>query len=192
MSIEPIETRYRGYRFRSRLESRWAVFMDALDLSWTYEPEGFYLPDGVRYLPDFKVAGIGWIEIKATMPTDAEAAKMEMVAAGKQTPGYILGGDIPDPEFMYLESGPDDPFWAEAFFPMGGDIVNRDWNYWFCVCPVCGKIGLEYMARGDRVCGGRTHPELSGRDRGHNGNHIRIINALSRARGARFEHGEGS
>lgn len=26
MSIKPIETVYKGYRFRSRLEARWAVF----------------------------------------------------------------------------------------------------------------------------------------------------------------------
>ena len=28
-SIKPIETNYKGYRFRSRLEARWAVFFDA-------------------------------------------------------------------------------------------------------------------------------------------------------------------
>jgi hypothetical protein len=27
--LRPIETRYRGFRFRSRLEARWAVFFDA-------------------------------------------------------------------------------------------------------------------------------------------------------------------
>lgn len=32
--IKPIETKYKGYRFRSRLEARWAVFFDALGISW--------------------------------------------------------------------------------------------------------------------------------------------------------------
>lgn len=31
--MKAIETRYKGYRFRSRLEARWAVFFDALGLS---------------------------------------------------------------------------------------------------------------------------------------------------------------
>lgn len=53
MNIKAIETQYKGYRFRSRLEARWAVFFDALGLAWEYEPEGFDLGDGVRYLPDF-------------------------------------------------------------------------------------------------------------------------------------------
>jgi hypothetical protein len=29
MTIQAIETVYRGHRFRSRLEARWAVFFDA-------------------------------------------------------------------------------------------------------------------------------------------------------------------
>jgi hypothetical protein len=51
--LSAIETSYQGYRFRSRLEARWAVFFDALGLQWEYEPEGFELGDGRRYLPDF-------------------------------------------------------------------------------------------------------------------------------------------
>ncbi len=54
-ALKPIETHYKGYRFRSRLEARWAVFWDSLGISWEYEPEGFELGDGLRYLPDFKV-----------------------------------------------------------------------------------------------------------------------------------------
>lgn len=57
--IKAIETSYKGYRFRSRLEARWAVFFDALGLRFEYEPEGFELSDGVRYLPDFRVTGEG-------------------------------------------------------------------------------------------------------------------------------------
>jgi hypothetical protein len=32
-----------GYRFRSRLEARWAVFFDVAGIPWQYEPEGFDL-----------------------------------------------------------------------------------------------------------------------------------------------------
>lgn len=51
--IKAIETEYNGYRFRSRLEARWAVFFDSLDIDYEYEPEGFVLEDGSKYLPDF-------------------------------------------------------------------------------------------------------------------------------------------
>lgn len=62
--IKAIETEYNGYRFRSRLEARWAVFFDAAGIEYQYEPEGFelscgwYLPD--FYLPDFEI----YVEIK--------------------------------------------------------------------------------------------------------------------------------
>lgn len=55
MTIKAIETEYNGYRFRSRLEARWAVFFDALGVKYEYEPDGFVLPSGRKYLPDFRV-----------------------------------------------------------------------------------------------------------------------------------------
>jgi hypothetical protein len=51
--IKAIETVYNGYRFRSRLEARWAVFFDTLGVNYEYEQEGYNLGNGVRYLPDF-------------------------------------------------------------------------------------------------------------------------------------------
>lgn len=70
--IKAIETEYNGYKFRSRLEARWAVFFDAAHISYQYEPEGFdlngdwYLPD--FYLPDFMI----YVEIK---PFDRNVVK---------------------------------------------------------------------------------------------------------------------
>ncbi len=52
MTRTPIQTRYKGYRFRSRLEARCAVVFDAIKVPWVYEAEGFELSIG-RYLPDF-------------------------------------------------------------------------------------------------------------------------------------------
>ena len=39
--IKAIETEYDGHRFRSRLEARWAVFFNAIGLTYEYEIEGF-------------------------------------------------------------------------------------------------------------------------------------------------------
>lgn len=52
--LRPIQTIYKGYCFRSRLEARWAVFFDQFDGQWAYEVEGFRLPSG-HYLPDFLI-----------------------------------------------------------------------------------------------------------------------------------------
>ena len=63
--LKPLETRYGGCRFRSRLEARWAVFFDALGIRWEYEPAGYRLADGTCYLPDFWLPGLGvFVEVK--------------------------------------------------------------------------------------------------------------------------------
>lgn len=64
MSAKAIETLYKGHRFRSRLEARWAVFLDAIKTPWEYEKEGYELPSG-RYLPDFWLPELhAWMEVK--------------------------------------------------------------------------------------------------------------------------------
>jgi len=51
--IKSIDTFYNGNYFRSRMEARWAVFFDACGIKYEYEPEGFDLGNGFKYLPDF-------------------------------------------------------------------------------------------------------------------------------------------
>lgn len=83
--IKPIETFYNGYRFRSRLEARWAVFFDALGIKYEYEREGYDLGEAGWYLPDFWLPivceppypGSGYfVEIKPIAPTQHEVDKM--------------------------------------------------------------------------------------------------------------------
>lgn len=102
--VKAIETEYKGYRFRSRLEARWAVFMDELDIDWQYEPEGFNTPSG-PYLPDFflrfrpdshdaaRYPGAGyWLEVKPREPSEDELAKLLAVCAATNHSGYIVAG----------------------------------------------------------------------------------------------------
>ncbi len=72
--IRPIKTAYKGTTYRSRLEGRWAVFFDSLDIKFVYEKEWVKLGCKKRYLPDFwlphtveELASEGWglwVEIK--------------------------------------------------------------------------------------------------------------------------------
>ena len=74
-TINAIETAYKGYRFRSRLEARWAVFFDALDMRWEYEKEGFDI-NGTWYLPDFYLQDIScYAEVKPEVFTYEEFSK---------------------------------------------------------------------------------------------------------------------
>jgi hypothetical protein len=108
MAIQPIETRYAGHRFRSRLEARWAVFFDALNIPWEYEPQG-YLVDGKPYLPDFLIWPntdlASWLEIKAVFPTDDELAKAKSLAEGSGITAYVYWAkpEPPAPDLSHLE-----------------------------------------------------------------------------------------
>lgn len=117
MDIQPIETRYKGYRFRSRLEARWAVFFDACGIDWEYEPEGFCIDGEINYLPDFllhdvSVQGVGiidlYVEIKGKM-SDVDGSKIRSFAYGTiwkenfdeiKKPILVLG-NIPKGETYY-------------------------------------------------------------------------------------------
>lgn len=80
---KPIQTRYGGRLFRSRLEARYAVFFDGIKLAWEYEPEGFEFPSGERYLPDFYFKQIRmWGEVKPDFQTfEAENKAAAFVVA---------------------------------------------------------------------------------------------------------------
>lgn len=73
MDIKPIQTHYNGFRFRSRLEARWAVFFDAAGIEYDYEVEGFESEEGKRYLPDFYLPRFKtYVEIKRKGLSEAE------------------------------------------------------------------------------------------------------------------------
>lgn len=63
--MKSIETEYNGILFRSRLEARWAILFDALELKYVYEPECFILSNGQKYTPDFYIEKFKlYIEVK--------------------------------------------------------------------------------------------------------------------------------
>lgn len=96
MSMKAIETAYKGYRFRSRLEARWAVFFDKLGVAWEYEPEGFDLGAAGRYLPDFWLPKEElWIEIKPLWPTAEEKKKAHSLHDWSKKPVMFLIGTPP-------------------------------------------------------------------------------------------------
>ena len=98
--IKAIETKYKGYRFRSRLEARWAVFFDALGIKWEYEPEGFDLGSLGYYLPDFWLSDFEvYAEVKPRKLTQEEWAKCNaleyclILDGSPQHKGWYLAGD---------------------------------------------------------------------------------------------------
>lgn len=91
MTIKPIETRYGGHRFRSRLEARWAVFFDELGVTWDYEPQGFDLGDAGLYLPDFWLEDHQcWFEVKGQWPEYHSPEIRKLRALGYETESAVI------------------------------------------------------------------------------------------------------
>ena len=175
--VTPIQTMYQGCLFRSRLESRWAVFFDTLGMRWRYEPEGFHLPSGRMYLPDFRVDGVGYVEIKP-YPAIDDGKYIELGEMLHERT-FCCAGDIPAPNSI-TEVG---LLWSRTgdFELTASDDGSPD--YWFVICPVCKRAGLTFQARYPRLpC--KCSP--SEPDRLWNPSIARIITALVAARSERF------
>jgi hypothetical protein len=100
--LKAIQTEYRGFLFRSRLEARWAVFFDTLKIDFLYEPEGFELPNVGRYLPDFWIPVIRyWAEVKPCQMTKHEESKALALADYSHRPVLLLEGP---PEFIHYDA----------------------------------------------------------------------------------------
>ncbi len=89
-----IPTKYKGYHFRSRLEARWAVFLDSHEVPYQYELQGFALPSG-QYLPDFWLPGLNvWYEVKGPKPTRHEEVAARELSQETGMPCVIAWGDV--------------------------------------------------------------------------------------------------
>jgi len=144
--MKPIQTIYKGYNFRSRLEARWAVFFDALGLNWEYEVEGFDL-DCYYYLPDFKITSfngnIAWYEVKPKHIThddkfDSFFKKIQEQSSRNNLQGLPDGSPV---ESVSLLTG--DPI--DFLFPVAQKIHNDYTPYLgqfelLNMCPRCGVI----------------------------------------------------
>ena len=122
-TIKALETSYRGHRFRSRLEARWAVFFDAIGWAWEYEPQGYALRGGLCYLPDFLVEGDYFVEVKPALPTDEEKTKALRLAKGLNST-VVFGIGPPDAkEIAYGLGGYS--YAADGGSPEDGRIKSR-------------------------------------------------------------------
>ena len=204
-TVKAIETFYKGYHFRSRLEARWAVFFDTLGIPWKYEDEGFEKEvhgETVRYLPDFFLpyrwgGGGFYVEVKG----DTNALKKdwekhaEMHDFGGILPnfsgsygedkGLILLSEIPEPSNSKAYFHPILQHYKGlvksygSFTPHGFEVVRQS--------------GLAELLDLDPIHGLDSSDENWDIDthQVHTHNHYpTIVNAYAAARSARFEHGQ--
>ena len=183
-NIKPIETVYNGYRFRSRLEARWAVFFDSLGIKYVYEPEGLCI-DGKHYLPDFFLPeSKQFFEVKGVMSDDSKDKIESLISAG-----YSVTIGYDDGKFTACD------YWCEDTYELCTGSES-----WLCKCKECGK----YWFMGSngiyscQCCSAYDGDHLfdivmscCNYDSPHSG-HVEYENLelWNVAKGTRFEHGE--
>ena len=165
MNVKPIETHYNGYRFRSRLEARWAIFFDTLGIKWEYEPEGYRMSDGTCYLPDFWLptfCGGMYVEVK---PDGGDFTKAIKFAKESEQAMWLAEG-VPAARIYQIAKCFDGDVLILVGCPLIDQAVGEDRMFWW---------------PGYENADGTIDPEMCG---------DRYMLAVRRAKTARFEHGE--
>jgi hypothetical protein len=180
--MKAIETKYKGRRFRSRLEARWAVFFDAMGFKWEYEPEG-YAKGGIAYLPDFLLTLPNgkqlYCEVKPEEYHFSDDPRLKFYRELVNTlhkPFVMLTGL---PQFMVYDqiapNLPEDSFHAVFFLDYEPYLRVAD-SYWFPQLTLNEHNGHLYFPHDERAA-----QKSFGK---------KFVEAVYAASSARFEFGE--
>lgn len=190
--IQAIETVYKGYRFRSRTEARWAVFFDTIGIKYIYEPEGYVFEDGTHYLPDFYLPNAKmFFEVKGIEPSPEDMRKINKLATYSKKHVAIGYSDM---SFQATS------FWGDANENIIAEFDTKG-ESWLIQCHSCGEYqfigscgiwscrgcgyydgdhGFECYCTGDWPDTSYSWDKPEGK----------VLDAFITARQARFEHGE--
>lgn len=180
IELKAIQTVYDGQHFRSRLEARWAAFFNALQIPYSYEPEGFDL-NGLKYLPDFWLPDHKFFfEVKGPF-TDNKGPEKALALATASRRMVFLFGEIPKFDHRgYFDSSAE----GTVYYPDNG----VDYSYMWCRKKCCGKYGIQFQGRSERIVCNCSVSSLDFREATFD--HPSLLIAYMSARHHRFEGGK--
>lgn len=164
--------------------------LDALGARWEYEPEGFDLGNGLKYLPDFCVKNVYiktitgkpvklYVEVKGEL-SDIDEDKISRFSGSVEEDGMyenpiLVVGEIPAGDDVY-----------DLLIDMDCKYKMDDFNsIFFSFSYIMGDYYNALLGVGEKneiVVFGGDYVDVV--------DHERTINAYKKARQARFEHGE--
>ena len=142
MAMQAKPTLYAGYRFRSKLEAKWAVFFDELKIPYQYEPEAFVCSDGSQYTPDFflpKSYLRDWNSIGLYLEIKPFGWQYEDKYADR------IASAFGENDNLVLFSG--EPFDILAETVEGNYQLSPSWDNYMEIqhCEKCGVLKAEFM-----------------------------------------------
>jgi hypothetical protein len=127
--IRAIPTTYNGVTYKSRLETRWAIFFDLLDIKHLYEPGKVFTGES-NYIPDFLLPDLKAIfEVKPKEPTPKEIERLSGLT--------IDGVEYSECERLITSGTPGNRIYSVCNI----DAFNRV-EFSFVQCPFCGLVGV--------------------------------------------------
>ena len=173
--IQPIPTKYKGITFRSRIEARTAIFLDALRVQWQYEKEGYFFNIAeniendrlkkedkefyakrhksglIPYLPDFYIPNQArfkecFIEVKGKNPTNEEHDKARLLCHDTKLPIFFLW------DFPFIEDNNSVETHLDGYYYNEKGVFNirnaesLAWGYNDCFCEYGEKIVIANEA----------------------------------------------
>ena len=219
MAITPIETLYMGHYFRSKAEARFAVFLDCLGVKWDYEPQGFDLGNGLKYLPDFKIYNVEiwdenrdkcnydtyepkmldhiWVEVKGMWKDDKPGELSDYDYAKINSFVFDKSGSVINPLWVVGNCYTLDPRNRQDFLSCAGHGPQNLINTFRTITgadkdlyPICPQYGKLVLAITD--CDYPVPYGSSACVHGSEGEYIiwdNILNALEEAGRYKFDHG---
>lgn len=136
---EGIPTTYKGVRFRSRLEARWAAFFDSVAWQWSYEPF-----DLNGYIPDFVLAMNPPLLVEVKPETEysgLEKSEAKIERSGWEGDALLVGATIWDVDHVHPVIGVFGEF--RSVFEWGEARV--------ILCISCGSL-VPLPADGSWIC----------------------------------------
>lgn len=136
--VKALPVWYKGWRFRSRTEGRWATFFERMGIEFHYEPQGFRLPDGAtKYLPDFYLPVTrSWAEIKGCEPTREEKLKCELTVRGAQSGMCLVIAGPPDfrayPGVSWDTGDITEAFYSLDIYGHGRKYYDKEHRFFSC------------------------------------------------------------
>lgn len=126
--IRPLKGRFKNIFFDSLGETRWARFLSELNLSWTYQPQGFNLDGKRNYLCDFWISEWRcYLEAKPDgIDLEVPIAKCRTLARGTPYPVLLVVG----------QPGPDTYYVNVYGGQVGADRIEIERGH-FVECPRC-------------------------------------------------------
>ncbi len=118
--MNAIPTIYKGIRFRSRLEAKWACFFDTIMLEWQYEPF-----DLAGWIPDFSIRGQCFVRTSVEVKPNFDylpEVKTKILKSVLATPEYH------DSSLLILGNG---PAIYDGCWPIFGHFTYNNWD----ACP---------------------------------------------------------